>query len=48
MCAGATDKIASTLKDSSGHVPFINVHDLDLLTAELAGLLGVTLPSDML
>jgi len=28
----------------SGHVPFINIHDLDTVTAELARLLGITLP----
>jgi hypothetical protein len=31
-----------------GQVPFINIHDLDQLTAELARLLDVTLTSDVL
>jgi hypothetical protein len=32
------------LRQGFGQVPFINIHDLNLLTAELARLLGTSLP----
>ena len=33
-------------EDLSSHIPFINIHDLEALTAELARLLGVSLSQD--
>ena len=41
--AGTREKRVPTLEGSSGQAPFINIHDLDVLTAELARLLGVAL-----
>ena len=35
-------KKASPPEYSSGQVPFINIHDLDALTEELANLLGIS------
>ena len=41
--ACTTEKRATPSEGSSGHTLFINIHDLDTVTAELARLLGITL-----